>query len=245
MRPIRLLLVASLLLNLAFVSATVMAIHRLGGISYLAFKLKHRDDGSGYSAGRLQHLRSLDATLPAGKIVFVGDSITEAGEWSEFLGHGDVVNRGIGGDSTARILDRIESVAGTRPSKLFLMAGINDLGAFDEREVFDRYRQIVDTVKRVSPGTRIYLQSTLPVNREIRDTGRDNGRVAHLNALLAGLAARDDRVEWIDVGRALADRDGNLDRAYTYDGVHLNGAGYARWKAVILPYLQGTSVAVR
>jgi lysophospholipase L1-like esterase len=103
----------------------------------------------------------------------------------------------------------------------------------------------VDTVKRVSPGTRIYLQSTLPVNREIRDTGRDNGRVAQLNALLAELAARDDRVEWIDVGRALADPDGNLDSAYTYDGVHLNGAGYARWKAVILPYLQGTSVAAR
>lgn len=233
----RKVLIASLALNVALAGVIGMAIHRLGGLEYLAFKIRNGDDGSGYSVGRLEHLQAMDQRGGTGKIVFVGDSITEAGEWGEFLGNANVVNRGIGGDSIARVLNRIESIAKTRPAKIFLMAGINDLAVLDHRQVFAQYQQTVDRIRAISPATRIYVQSTLPVNRSVRDTGRDNREVTALNRLLAGLPQSDPLIRYIDVGSGLLDSDGDLGREYTHDGVHLNGKGYARWRAAVLPHV--------
>jgi lysophospholipase L1-like esterase len=234
---LRKFLLASLALNLALLAVIGVAIQRLGGLEYLAFKLRDGDGGSGYSVGRLEHLQALDQRGTAGKIVFVGDSITEAGEWGEFFGSANVINRGIGGDSMSRVLSRIESIAKTRPSKIFLMAGINDLAVLDHKQVFEQYQRTVKLVRAISPATRIYVQSTLPVNRSIRDTGRDNKEVSALNRLLARLPDGDPHIQWIDVGSALLDSDGDLSREYTHDGVHLNGKGYARWKAVVMPHV--------
>lgn len=44
------------------------------------------------------------------KIVFIGDSITDGGEWNELLGRNDVVNRGIIGDTTNGVLNRLGSL---------------------------------------------------------------------------------------------------------------------------------------
>lgn len=241
--PSRKLLVASVALNIGLCAVIGVAIQRLGGLEYLAFKIRDGDGGSGYSVGRLEHLQAMDRRGGAGKIVFVGDSITEAGEWSEFLGVPNVVNRGIGGDSISRVLGRIESIASTRPSKIFLMAGINDLAVLDHKQVFAQYQQTVQRIRAISPATLVYIQSTLPVNRSIRDTGRDNKEVSALNRLLARLPDGDAMVRWIDVGSALLDSDGDLGRAYTHDGVHLNGKGYARWKAIVLPHVVEPAVA--
>ena len=40
----------------------------------------------------------------------------------------DVINRGFGGDITEKVLNRLDFLAGTKPSTVFLMIGTNDLG---------------------------------------------------------------------------------------------------------------------
>lgn len=65
--------------------------------------------------------------LQQGAIVFLGNSITEQGWWSLLLKHGDVENRGIGGDNTFGMIDRLPDILKSKPRKIFLMAGINDL----------------------------------------------------------------------------------------------------------------------
>src|SRR5688572_12322326 len=52
-----------------------------------------------------------------GKIIFLGNSITEMGKWAALTGDNSVINRGIGGDITYGILRRLDDVIKRKPSK--------------------------------------------------------------------------------------------------------------------------------
>ena len=62
-----------------------------------------------------------------GKVMFLGNSITEGGNWGELLGDKSIINRGIGGDVTFGIMKRLDDVVIRRPSKIFILIGINDI----------------------------------------------------------------------------------------------------------------------
>ena len=42
---------------------------------------------------------------------------------------------------------------------------------------------------------------------------------------------------FIDTYSLFADADGNLDRSFTNDGLHLMGNAYLRWRDFLLPYI--------
>lgn len=232
-------LLASILANLGLIVVIAMIVVRLGGINYLAFKMTAGDDENGLVAGRASHFQYLDSRMPAGKIVFLGDSITATAEWSELLNNPNVVNRGIGGDSTKKILARVEAIARQKPSKVFIMAGINDLVTSTIPDTFERYLKIVQIIRKESPETKIYVQSALPVNNSLRNTKRNNSDVVALNVLLMGIEKTEKNVEWLDVRPALADPEGNLSKEYSFDGVHLNGPAYEKWKQLVQPKISG------
>ncbi len=175
-------------------------------------------------------------------IVFLGDSITDGGEWSELFGNAACLNRGISGDRSDWMLERIDAVAAGRPRKIFMMIGINDLAqGRTPDQIASAVRQIVARVRELSPRTRIYIQSVLPVNGKSFDSFR--GHYAHAaeipatNALLKALC-QEEQVTWIDLYTAMADDEGNLRAEYTNDGLHLLGAGYAVWKKQIEAYVR-------
>ena len=62
------------------------------------------------------------------KVVFLGNSITEAGgNWNERFGVSNVVNRGITGDYTISLQARLNEIYYYKPLKVFLLIGINDI----------------------------------------------------------------------------------------------------------------------
>ena len=61
-------------------------------------------------------------------IVFLGNSLTQNFELSEFFPNHKIKNRGINGDVSAGILNRVKSITALHPSKIFIEMGINDLG---------------------------------------------------------------------------------------------------------------------
>ena len=63
--------------------------------------------------------------IQAGDVVFLGDSITEGGAWDELFPGVPVRNRGIGGDTTSGVLDRLDQITRGRPAKVFLKIGTN------------------------------------------------------------------------------------------------------------------------
>ncbi len=176
---------------------------------------------------------SLFSELPkiSGKTVFIGDSMIARCEWSELFQDPAVVNRGIGGDSTAGVMKRIGDVAAMKPGKLFIMAGINDIAmGINPSRIEDNYRRILETVHRESPETRAYIQSILPIHEYRVDVPPE--RVDTVNARLRRLAERENAV-YLDIASRVRDSTGRLREDLTYDGVHLTGEGYLIWKKSI------------
>src|SRR5262249_1762037 len=61
--------------------------------------------------------------------VMLGDSNTEWVDWHELFPGVQFLNRGIAGDTSAGVLNRLDEVIGRHPKVVFLMIGINDLQA--------------------------------------------------------------------------------------------------------------------
>ena len=93
----------------------------------------------------------------------MGDSITEAGEWAEIFPGKHIVNRGIGGDTTRGILLCLNSVLASKPKKLFLMIGVNDLYYGNSpRTAIHHYEEIVQAIRKNSPETELYYSKYFP-----------------------------------------------------------------------------------
>ena len=61
---------------------------------------------------------TLFEVLPTSKkdIIFLGNSITNGGEWAELLGNPHVKNRGISGDRADTMLDRLHVITKGKPA---------------------------------------------------------------------------------------------------------------------------------
>ncbi len=227
------LFVLSLLLNLALLSSITYIVHRLGGLKYMIHRVNNKD-----IAGIYEHRKGFFTMLPKqkGGIVFLGDSLTEYGQWAELTQHPKVINRGIAGDTTPNLLRRLDHIVDLAPSKIFLMIGINDFLFFDRPQILINYKKVVQQLRTQLPTTQLYLQSILPVNPTIRKMKFSNEEVRLLNTALQQFASAEGLV-YIDIHQSLQDADGNLDAHYTKDGVHLNGLAYEVWKKELSAYL--------
>lgn len=169
-------------------------------------------------------------------IIFVGNSINDGGEWYELFNDLRVKNRGISGDMTPGILHRLKEISDRKPAKVFLMIGINDLGkGVSPDSVVKNILLANDYLQQESPGTKVFIESILPVNATF---GKFQGQVSRgkqinqANQLLKA-AATLHRFEFIDLHSKFIDAQGLLDARYTNDGLHLTGAGYQHWRHLI------------
>jgi lysophospholipase L1-like esterase len=165
-------------------------------------------------------------TVQSGDVVFLGDSITQGGAWHELFPNRPVRNRGIGGDTTKGILNRLHQVTNGNPSQVFLLIGTNDLsfGESDET-IVDNIVSILERFADESPETQVLVQSILPRGASYQE------RIETLNSRIH--AAIGDGAEWIDLYSLLLDEDGSIADRYSNDELHLLGAGYAVWKEAI------------
>lgn len=185
------------------------------------------------------HRTSLFEKLPKSNdnIIFLGDSLTDHCEWSELFQNIRLKNRGIGGDTTDGLLNRLDDIVAFQPQKLFIMIGINDLlkGLAAER-ILANYRKIIELVQERSPNTKLYLQSVLPVKQSLYYGKKTNDEIQKLNDQLLFLS-RELNVEFIDLHAQFVDPTGQLNSRYSRDGLHLNGSGYLLWKNAIEKYV--------
>jgi hypothetical protein len=110
---------------------------------------------AGSHAERLDQLNLLSSSRT--RVVMLGDSITQRGEWSELLGE-VVANRGLGGDTTRDVLARVASVPASA-EKIFVMVGVDDL-AGAHRPALDVAADTRRIVQALSP-RKVVVQSVL------------------------------------------------------------------------------------
>ncbi len=172
----------------------------------------------------------------AQNIVFLGDSLTEWGKWNDLFPGENIINCGVAGDTTFDILQRLDAVIQQNPGKIFLMAGINDLGDGDDPvHVIANYREIVRRLSEVCPN--LYLLSVLPVNTDRFFNPKLDGRqIILLNSEIIKLAP-EKGCSFIDMHNYFADENNCLDDELSPDGLHLNKDGYILWKSLIEPFL--------
>lgn len=236
--------ILSLSFNLVFLVVSIGFIYKSGGISNVRSPAKSAKASNEYSPYYLERNSLFEKLSSAeGGIVFLGDSITNHGEWNEFFSNVKTKNRGIGGDTTKGVINRIDNIIKVNPEKIFIMIGVNDLRAkTDVHKIVSNYIQIVESIKRGSPNTEIYMESVLPVNIKKYETNFHNVKgdtinigVEDLNKQLKGLASKLN-VTYIDVYSNLV-KGKQLPAKYTIDGIHLTGEAYEMWNKILKPYV--------
>jgi len=228
----------SLLLNILLVGLGIVFVAKRGGITYLSGKLYLLNSSKVnvmYDTPFYRDKKSHFETLPksSSEIIFLGDSLTDLAEWAELLRNENVRNRGICGDTTDGVLNRLTNIVESHPQALFIMIGINDLNKGREvNVVLENYRMILARIKQETPKTQVFIQSLLPVNYQLFGNYGLNEKVRMLNAQLKKLA-EEFSFQYIDLFPAFLDSNNELDPRYTTDGVHLNGKGYLIWQKII------------
>ena len=173
-------------------------------------------------------------------ILFIGNSITDGAEWFELFDNPKVKNRGISGDTTYGVYDRISTLLKGHPQKIFLMIGINNVPLGEDAQTIARgIYKIVNKIKLESPTTKIYLQSVLPVNPDLNMFNGHTSRwemIPDINKAIKNIA-ESENIEYIDLYSHFVNNEGKLDLKYTNDGLHLLGQGYLLWKDIVKPYI--------
>ena len=162
-------------------------------------------------------------------VVFIGDSITDRAEWSDLFPGIKISNRGISGDTTTGVLNRMDTIINSNVSKAFIMLGINDVGNISVDTIFSNYVKIIEIL--INEKITVFIQSTLFTDG--RD--RDNNIVKDLNNRLVEWSKAND-VQFIDLNIKLS-VNGVLDEQLSNDGLHLNGEGYKIWANIIKTYI--------
>ena len=181
--------------------------------------------------------KSIFEILPkdSAQIVFLGDSHIDWCEWSELFANKKIVNRGISGDNTEGLLKRLDIITESRPGKIFIKIGSNDIFfGFSVQEIISNYKSILISIKKKSPETKTYLINCPPnLNFQLVP----NTEVVKLNSEIEKLA-KEFNLNYIDIYSKLADKDGNLRKEFTNDKIHFNGPGYLVWKNEIEKHIK-------
>lgn len=174
--------------------------------------------------------------LKLNDIVFLGNSITSEGnDWSERLNYPNIKNRGIGGDTTDGVLARIGEIIYFKPIAVFLLIGINDIwnngspSIPPPEYIGKNINNIVEFIKDSSPETKIYVQTILPIEKEIfKESIKKVNQIIKSNEL-------NKKYEVIDLYSLFANENGLMIKELSTDGIHLNEKGYQKWVEFIKP----------
>ncbi len=163
--------------------------------------------------------------------IFLGNSITAGTDWAKLLNLPQAKNRGISGDITFGVLERLQDIIAGKPKKIFILIGINDISRnIPDSVILGNYKKMIKRIRKGSKKTQIYFNTLLPVNASFEKFKNHYGKddhILYLNSEIKKLAAK--RVTIIDLYSQFLDKDNHLRAELTKDGLHLIPEGYQVW----------------
>ena len=168
----------------------------------------------------------------SGRVVFLGDSITDGWDLNRDFPRKPYVNRGIGGQTTSQMLVRMfPDVINLDPAAVILLAGTNDIAGNNGPETLKMIEENIQAITELAQkhGMKVILCSVMPVSdyTEHKQVARHPAAdILKLNAWLRSYAT-DAHAEFADYYAALADAQGVLKEGFADDGLHPNAKGYA------------------
>jgi lysophospholipase L1-like esterase len=168
-----------------------------------------------------------------GRVVFLGDSITEWGAWEDWFPNLRTTNRGIAGEAICGVQARLDSAI-VEPKAVSLLVGTNDLHGLGLSSNVDRIaeqmRVLVNGIRAMAPSAPLFINSIFPRSPLFRD------RIIQLNTHYRQIA---DEIggTYVDMWPVLAGAEGAILPEVTADGLHLSVVGYKAWTDVLRPHL--------
>ena len=179
--------------------------------------------------------------------VLLGDSITDHFNWYELfydfskVSGQAVYNRGISGDTTDRLLERLyDNVLSIKPRNLVILIGTNDMNRnVPHSATIENMESIIRETKKACPDVNLIIEAVYPINEKMRHRSdkRSNKKIGNINNEYSRLCEKYDCV-WLDFTNQLRDDKGNLKSKYTYDGLHINAQAYEVVARNVIPLLK-------
>ena len=164
--------------------------------------------------------------------MMLGDSITDEGLWDELLNNDTIQNRGISGDTTDGVLERLNPM-GKNIEKVFIMIGVNDImRGKSVDEIYSNYLKIIQFFKEKK--IKIHIQSTLYIGESRK--ADFNPKVEELNKRLEKYTS-ENQITFINLNPIFAPNK-VLKKEFTFDDLHLNGSAYKLWSQEIKLFLK-------
>lgn len=168
------------------------------------------------------------------KILLLGDSITEV--FPPDLGPDGtvIINKGISGNNTEDVYNRLDEVVSEKPDMVFLLIGTNDFAqGKSNMEIGENIFKILQKLKMSLPAAELFAVSILPV----RDLdSRPNSRIIEVNKDLKKIAEKLD-LNYFDLHFHFVDSSGKLKKEFTEDGLHLTRKAYLAWNEILKDFL--------
>jgi acyl-CoA thioesterase-1 len=182
----------------------------------------------------LARYRAANAALePAGpgRVVFMGNSITEA--WARYFpthfAGKEYIGRGISGQTTPQMLVRFrQDVVALKPKVVVILAGTNDIAGNTGPSTVEMIQDNIASMAEIAKanGIRVVLASVLPVDDYPWRRGLDPGpKIMAINAWVKQYAA-DHGAVYLDLHSAMKNERNGTRAELASDGVHPNEAGY-------------------
>ena len=168
----------------------------------------------------------------SGRVVFLGDSITDIWKLAKFFPGKPYVNRGISGQTTPQMLVRMmPDVVDLKPDAVILLAGTNDIAGNTGPETAKMIEENFEAITELAQAhqIKVILCSLTPVSdytAHPQTVRRPPAQILQLNAWIKSYA---DKVHatFADYYSALVDSKGMLKNGYSNDGLHPNDRGFA------------------
>jgi lysophospholipase L1-like esterase len=176
----------------------------------------------------------------APRVVFMGDSITDAWQQPDFGGFfpgKPYVDRGISGQTTPQMLLRFRAdVVDLGPRVVVILAGTNDIAGNTGPMTLEETKGNLASMSELAhaDGIRVVISSVMPVadittlegKKIVQTAHRPPEKILALNEWIKKYAAEHGDV-YLDYFTAMEDEKGAFKVELTYDGLHPNAAGYA------------------
>lgn len=168
------------------------------------------------------------------RVVFLGDSITDAWRLNEYYGNDrDFVNRGISGQITGEMLGRMKAdVIDLKPRFMIVLAGTNDIARGVALNAIENNLSMIADLAEVHHIQPLFA-SVLPISdyhkdvrpQYLRSAERPPAKILELNSWLKTFCEQ-RHFRYVDYYAALVDQSGFLQADLADDGLHPNGKGY-------------------
>ena len=165
-------------------------------------------------------------------VAFIGDSLTDGYDLAKYYPQYVTANRGIGGDTTFGLEERLQvSLYDLKPKVVVMLIGANNMDS-----MLENYESILKGLQENLPESKIVLLSLTAMGGE--HWGRKNQLAAYNNVSIKLLAEKYN-FAFVDLYSALYDVSiGEVYEGYTIDGGHFTHEGYTVVTAQVTPVLK-------